>query len=872
MSIVSGPIAKGDLLQAALAYAGRGWPIFPVHTIFDGKCTCDDAGCESVAKHPILPNGFQGACVEPATIERWWEETQMLANVGIRTGPESGLWVLDADGAEGIKALADLEAEYGTLPETPTVRTGGGGMHKYFTLPAGVNIKCATRIAGKRLDVRGSGGYVLAPPSLHASGNRYEWITSIEDVSLAAAPEWLVEWSLQQPSPAGNVGKLKVVTTDLATAPGVEQGRRHREALRLIGSSLWAGQPADAIRALALAWADRCTPPLPADEVLRIVDDLAVKDAARSTVSNPAWEPPTPFHEYELPGFPTAALPGWLRAYVEAEATATQTPADLAGMLVLTVVAAACAKTVKVVIGGNYAEPLNIFTAVALPPANRKSAVFAEVMAPLTEFEREEVRRLGPEIAEAKARRAIDEARLSKLQTDAAKAKTAPEQESLIQQAAELARKIAEGKIPVAPRFVASDTTAERLATLLAENGGRMAVMSPEGDVFDQMAGRYGGGNSANFGVYLNGHAGDDLRVDRVIRSPEFVSQPALTLGVAVQPEVIRGLAGKPGFRGRGLLARFLYALPVSLVGTRDPDPPPMPELVRSGYRNKVLALLNLASGTGADGEPVPWELSLGAAARQRHLELLSWLEPQLAEGGALEHINDWGGKLAGAVLRIAGILHMAEHAGEPAPWSEPISIETMEGAVAIGEYLIAHAHAAFGEMGADPTIEAARYVLAWLKRRGARTVKKRDLFEGTKGRFKRVDALQPALGLLIGHDYIREQAPVERPGPGRKPSPTFELNPLVLEQKSQDSQKNGLEAHPTSDVGESANPANCTSETSVADQAGIGADVAGGGELDPGDVTQGGPEGDAEGKESDPVEVDQNVAAFGGDYEEGYL
>src|SRR5712671_5899344 len=102
--------------------------------------------------------------------------------------------------------------------------------------------------------------------------------------------------------------------------------------------------------------------------------------------------------------------------------------------------------------------------------------------------------------------------------------------------------------------------------------------------------------------VYLKGHAGETLRVDRVGRAPEFVKTPALTVGLAVQPEVICGLAEKPGFRGRGLLGRFFYAMPVSLLGRRDIDAPPVSEEVRKGYHTNITALLNLPVGTEENG------------------------------------------------------------------------------------------------------------------------------------------------------------------------------------------------------------------------------------------------------------------------------
>src|SRR5262245_52150616 len=134
-----------------------------------------------------------------------------------------------------------------------------------------------------------------------------------------------------------------------------------------------------------------------------------------------SWEPPVAFHDFDLPPFPVALLPDWLRAFVEAEALATQTPCDLAAMLCLSALAAVSAKKFRVFVRDGHTEPLNLFTVVALPPGNRKSAVFNDVVAPLEGHEELESVRLRPEIAEAQTRYGIAEKRLENARTEAAK-------------------------------------------------------------------------------------------------------------------------------------------------------------------------------------------------------------------------------------------------------------------------------------------------------------------------------------------------------------------------------------------------------------------------------------------------------------------
>jgi replicative DNA helicase len=494
------------------------------------------------------------------------------------------------------------------------------------------------------------------------------------------------------------------------------------------------------------------------------------------------WEPPGPFREFDLPTFPTESLPRWVREFVEAEAHATQTPVDLAAMLVLSVGALACAKLVEVEPVQGWREPTNLFTVTAMPPGSRKTKVFADVTTPVEEFEADLAKEKAPEIAEQQTKYGIYEGRLQKAQGAAAKAK-GEELDQRAAEAMEAARDLASIKVPAEPRLLADAASPECLATLMRDQGGRMALTSAEGDVFEIMGGRYSQGQP-NLGVYLKGHAGDSIRVDRVNRPSESIERPALTLGLAVQPEVLRGLANRPGFRGKGLLGRCLYSLPKNLLGSRQTVTTPVPEDVKRTYRNNVRKLLELAPEYVPEESLQPQTLRLGPDAQRKMEEFLAWIEPQLAEYGELGSMTDWAGKLAGAVARIAGVLHCMEHVSKAKvdknPWDEEIDTDTLDRALEIGRYLIPHAQAAFAEMGADPTIEDAKHVLKWIEHKGIESFSKREAFEGTKGRFGKVSALDPALNLLVAHGFVREKEPQERTGPGRKPSPQYEVNPLM--------------------------------------------------------------------------------------------
>lgn len=529
------------------------------------------------------------------------------------------------------------------------------------------------------------------------------------------------------------------------------------------------GNYQNAARALAAQGYGEPAPPSsapPAEEpkVTRVAED---------------WPPPTPFLFLDLPTFPTDALPSVIRDEVEALAEATQTPVDLSAMMALAVLALACQGRVVTKVRPGWQEPINLYCVCALPSGSRKSAVVSALAAPVEALERGEAERLAPVVAREESLYKTQKARLEALQGQAARAR-GEDADLLAEEAARLAVDVAAIKVSGLPRLLADDVTPEKLASLLVANGGRMAILSPEAGIFDLMSGRYG--NQPNFDVFLKGHSGDPLRVDRINRPPEFVRSPALSLGLAVQPDALRGLAATPSLRGRGLLARFLYSWPASNMGRRAIEPAPVEPAIAAAYGLTIKALLTMLPAHDPQGNAQAHVCCFEPDAYRDLMNLATWLEPQLGESGDLTMIGDWAGKLVGQAVRIATLHHMAIFAHSGQGWAVPIGRVSTAAARQIGTYLIAHARGAFAEMGADPEVESARRVLRWITLNSLATFTKRDAYQGTKGHFKRIEALEPVLALLEKHDYIRERSGEERSGPGRKPSPTFDVNPVWTE------------------------------------------------------------------------------------------
>jgi hypothetical protein len=164
----------GPMLAAALAYAKKGWSVFP---------------CAPRSKIPATLHGFKDATTDARQIKRWWRDNPEY-NVAIATGPVSGLFVFDVDDKPG-RSIDEALGELPKLPEAPTVRTGGGGFQYFWAYPEGSDLSISAGKLGPGFDTRGKGGYVVASPSIHPNGQPYRWY-EFEDAPLPATPDWMI--------------------------------------------------------------------------------------------------------------------------------------------------------------------------------------------------------------------------------------------------------------------------------------------------------------------------------------------------------------------------------------------------------------------------------------------------------------------------------------------------------------------------------------------------------------------------------------------------------------------------------------------------------------------------------------------------------
>jgi len=270
-------------IHQIIVYSLCDWAVLPIHSLAQKGCTCGNPKCKSIAKHPMTEHGLKDATKDYKLIIELWDN-KPYANVGIATGRISNLVVLDIDPRHnGDESLKRLEDEYGSLPDTLRVKTGGGGYHFYFSYPKNVKkISNITNLQGyEGIDVKGDNGYIIAPPSIHASGKEYTWENLSgeypDDMDLAPLPEWLLQLLLNNKR-----------GPNLKDAKGlILEGKRNdglfRIACSLREKGLTANKLLSKIREINK---ERCNPPLEESEVVNIVNSALsypVKKTPRSS-------------------------------------------------------------------------------------------------------------------------------------------------------------------------------------------------------------------------------------------------------------------------------------------------------------------------------------------------------------------------------------------------------------------------------------------------------------------------------------------------------------------------------------------------------------------------------------------------------------
>ena len=503
---------------------------------------------------------------------------------------------------------------------------------------------------------------------------------------------------------------------------GSKEGSRNNNLTRLVGS--WANDGLDFNECFQIACSvnSKNTPPLPDNEVKAIIRSILKKhNNEKAEVNNSEeWQNPIPFDDYSnLPEFPSKALPVIGREMVEIVSKVAQVDKGLPGSMYLAALSTCLSKKVQVDLG-THTEPVNIYTCPILDPGERKTSTMNLMMSPIYKYQKD------------RAGEVVDD-----------------DEEP--------------------PVYIVDDITSEALFKVMSENNERMSVISAEGGIFGIMAGRYNGNGNGNIDIYLKGHAGDPCSNHRIGRKSQSMDSPSLTICLAVQQDIIREIGSNKQFRGRGLIGRLLFCYCQHRAGYRKRQKEKISEALKQKYRDHVIDLMSMPLSLH--------NLELSPEAHAVWDEFHDDIEAEMQTGKPMASIKDWGSKLAGAVARIAGLLHYAEH-GHQAQ-DNPISVGIVGASAAIGAYYREHALATFGLMRENPEIESARKILDYL------IVRKPDSFKGrevlrNKNAFNSMGEITPGLKLLVERNYIREKAKIT-PVNGRPEASIYEVNPKAL-------------------------------------------------------------------------------------------
>ncbi len=499
------------LKEAALYYAReRGWAIFPTHGVTaEGACTCPRGkSCGNLGKHPRTENGYKDATDDLATIEAWWEKWPG-SNIGMPTGPMNGILVIDADEKTkgALEALEDL-----ALDEAPRVKTGGGGYHAYLSYPEGYEVKSNAKKFRGSLDVRGRGGYVVLPPSNHASGRHYSWERK---GPLPKVPDWLADEFREE-----DRDREKLVV-----AESIPEGQRDNTMFKLAASFRATGlEEHEIYEALKAVNANRCDPPMTDEEIRAKAKSAAKYPPGELTGrSGKAGRPPAP-------EFPLDALPVSVRRFCMEAARYLSAPVDFVAVPTLGVLGSAIGNSRHIQPKAGWTEPPAFYAATVADPGDSKTPGLSLAMDPAKKAQTRA--KAEYEIAKGEYERQLNDREIK-----------------------------GEPKKPTMETVFAADITVEALASVLSENPRGAIVYRDEYEGWVASLNQYkAGGKGADAHVYKEAWSGGIIRVDRkTADEPLIVPNACVSVVGGIQPAALSSLGGD---RADGFQERILLAYP----------------------------------------------------------------------------------------------------------------------------------------------------------------------------------------------------------------------------------------------------------------------------------------------------------------------
>lgn len=457
--------------------------------------------------------------------------------------------------------------------------------------------------------------------------------------------------------------------------------------------------------------------------------------------------------------FPLKALPDSIREYADYVAKTVQVHPDMPAALSLSTLAACAQGKTRIGITPEWCEELNLYISVVAEPGERKSAVFSALTQPINKYvddynlaHAKEICAYRNKLAKLEAQKNAliannaDDTKIDKIQSEISKLKENPKNEM---------------------RLITTDCTAEAVASIMALNNDKIALLYDEG-MFDVMGGLYNNGK-ANINIYLSSYDGYPISIDRKNSGSIKLNRPLITFGICCQPSVITDFVEDKRFIGKGLTQRFLYCQPPSLCGKRTLSTSAADSSVKENYCTIINKLLDLPDSNNI--------LTLSPAAFETFVKYYDEIEYKIGQQGKYSINRTFLSKLPGKTARICGLIHLCEHS-----ISEPVGVQTVENAIQIARYFDNQNEIIFN-ISSDLTVAeyTADRIIANARKDSCTSYRSRDIKRFCqKYSGKEIDE---ALIILEEHKYIGFQAD-DKSKPNRKYG-IYNINPKLIYDKS---------------------------------------------------------------------------------------
>lgn len=443
------------------------------------------------------------------------------------------------------------------------------------------------------------------------------------------------------------------------------------------------------------------------------------------------WEIPVHLEVYDLPEFPIDIFPAALKAQIKAVAEYTQTPVDFTALTGIWVLSTALYKNYQVKIKENWTEPVNIYAMSLMPPATRKTAILDIMTAPIRENQNSLAELLEPKV---QVRNYERKTLLKKI--DEHQKKTVKNNTPVIQNDVKtLFKELDNTPEIVIPTLLVDDPQYDTLIKNLKENKEKLAILS--GDEILTSSNK-----NMKIDLLLKGYGKDPT---------DYFKAPLITLCITTYPQILEDLPVT--HHRKGLTGRFLYSIPSDYNGYRQSNPLPIPNHVKQQYEKLLLKMLTLSTSQ-------PISLQLDNKAESVLKKMLDEVEIELRDKTLYEEgFRYWMGKLTGNLLRIAGLLHVANYASTDIELNRiptTINAETLSAAFRLKPYFIAHAKKAFGVMHHNEKFADALIIIEKLLEENKPIIDRQVIWQKTKKIVTTAERLNAALEVLESRYYLR--------------------------------------------------------------------------------------------------------------------